>query len=207
MRITLLRHGQRTDYANPLYWMVCVGQPWSDAPLTPAGYQSAWQVGQEWARTQPQTPTHIYCSPYLRTLSTATAVTEGLRAGGVTVPAPILSSALSEFQPETVHRLHLYPDGIPEITLGDRIYLLPETTLRFEQRVEAYLRQLVAEHGPDDHLLLVTHGAWVRSVSHLLANRAAGDLSPLTEIPYLTEITYLVEDGEPQLETVHCSVH
>ena len=175
-----------------------MGQPWSDSPLTPDGTAAARALGERWW-SEGFDPDLVYTSPYLRTMATATALTSHQP-----VRAPIqIMNALSEFQPDNPHQLHLYPDGMQTIQTPTTHYPLPETITQFETRVASFIDSLCSQPPTNGNLLLVTHGAFLRTLAHLLANRSGRDQNPLTEIPYLTEITMEVNDGSINLETIH----
>ena len=174
-----------------------MGQPWSDSPLTPEGTTAARSLGEKWW-SDGFDPDLVYSSPYLRTMATATAL---INHQPVKAPLQILP-VLSEFQPDSPHKLHLYPEGMEVIEAPGHRYPLPESVSQFETRVATFLDTLCTDSPVEGDLLLVTHGAFIRTLAHLLANRSGHDQNPLQEIPYLTEITIPVQDGTIDLDSV-----
>lgn len=170
-----------------------MGQPWSDAPLTAAGQVAARELG----KGDSFTPTTVYCSPYLRTMTTATCYLGGVSEREVEWKAPplTLDLGLSEFQPNHAHHISLYPDGMGEIEVAGEYYPLPESVEQFEKRVRSYLTRL-CQREEDGDILCVTHGAFVRSVAHILFSRSGLTELPFHEVGYLSRISFYVVDGE-----------
>jgi hypothetical protein len=98
MALVLVRHGERTDYAQPT-WVAqqkqtTDGRPW-DPPLTARGRLQAVAAGERLVREcaelgVPQ-PSQVYCSPFTRCVETAVGIA---RATGV--PTVNVEPSLSE---------------------------------------------------------------------------------------------------------------
>eukprot|EP01097_Dermamoeba_algensis_P000565 TRINITY_DN1196_c0_g1_i1.p1 TRINITY_DN1196_c0_g1~~TRINITY_DN1196_c0_g1_i1.p1 ORF type:complete len:181 (-),score=25.41 TRINITY_DN1196_c0_g1_i1:266-808(-) len=71
----VVRHGERIDMVDQT-WEKTAAEP-DDPPLTERGILQARKTGQK-LRTEPHKIEHIFCSPFLRCLQTATEIAEEL---------------------------------------------------------------------------------------------------------------------------------
>jgi broad specificity phosphatase PhoE len=71
--VWVARHGERLDGVDP-HWAATAERPF-DPPLTPDGLQQAQQTAE---RLAGRGILHVFCSPFLRTLQTATAIADVL---------------------------------------------------------------------------------------------------------------------------------
>lgn len=156
--VWIARHANRLDFVNP-EWFKTAERPY-DPPLSDDGFLQAQQLAKRLAGAG---ITHIFASPFLRTVQTAYVVAEALAK-------PIkLESGLSEWlNPEWFPAMpqRLSPEALkalyPQIDLSYSSRVLPrypETEEECFKRTRATVRQLVTEF-PED-ILLVAHGASV----------------------------------------------
>jgi broad specificity phosphatase PhoE len=71
--VWIARHGNRLDFVNP-DWVIGAEHPY-DSPLSDDGIVQAKQLGQ---RLKKENISHIFASPFLRTVQTANEVAEAL---------------------------------------------------------------------------------------------------------------------------------
>lgn len=156
--VWIARHGNRLDFVNP-EWFDTAERPY-DPPLSEDGMVQAKQLGQ---RLVGEGIMHIFASPFLRTVQTASFVADAL-------DLPIkLESGLSEWlNPEWMksspERLPIdalqaqFPRIDPSYT-SRVIAQYPETSIEVLERTGETARRLTAEFSED--ILLVGHGASV----------------------------------------------
>lgn len=156
--VWISRHGNRLDFVNP-EWFNTAERPY-DPPLSEDGIEQARQLGQ---RLVGEGITHIFVSPFLRTVQTANEV-----ATILDLPMK-LESGLSEWlnpawMPSEPERLPLdvlqehFPRIDPSYT-SRVIAHYPETNEMVLQRTALTAQRLTAEFSED--ILLVGHGASV----------------------------------------------
>ncbi|HEY9605818.1 MAG TPA: histidine phosphatase family protein [Allocoleopsis sp.] len=156
--VWIARHGNRLDFVNP-EWFNTAERPY-DPPLSEDGVVQARQLGQ---RLLGESIAHIFASPFLRTVQTASMVADALNL-------PIkLESGLSEWlnpawmknEPERLP-LEVLQERFPRIDpsyTSRAIARYPETSDQVLDRTSETVRHLVAEFSQD--ILLVGHGASV----------------------------------------------
>ncbi|MBD2295713.1 histidine phosphatase family protein [Anabaena sphaerica FACHB-251] len=157
--IWIARHANRLDFVNPDWFLTAEKR--YDPPLSDDGMVQAQQLAK---RLKGEKISHIFASPFLRTVQTANAIAEVL-------DLPIkLETGLSEWlnpewMTEAPERLStsdlaaLFPRI--DISYTSRIAAqYPETHEKVRQRSAQTARCLVTEFWPDD-ILLVAHGASV----------------------------------------------
>ena len=156
--VWVARHGNRLDFVNP-EWFNTAQRPY-DPPLSDDGVVQAQQLGQ---RLKSENITHIFSSPFLRTVQTAAQVAQAL-------DLPIkLEAGLSEWlnpewmkQKPEILSLQALAQKYPRI---DRHYSsrvvpqYPESNETVMGRTAQTVRQFVEEFSED--ILLVGHGASV----------------------------------------------
>lgn len=156
--VWISRHGNRLDFVNP-EWFNTAERPY-DPPLSEDGIEQARQLGQ---RLVGEGITHIFVSPFLRTVQTANEV-----ANILDLPMK-LESGLSEWlnpawMPTEPERLPLdvlkerFPRIDPSYTSRVTAHY-PETNEMVLQRTALTAQRLTAEFSED--ILLVGHGASV----------------------------------------------
>ena len=157
--IWIARHANRLDFVNPDWFLTAERR--YDPPLSDDGMVQAQQLAN---RLKGENISHIFASPFLRTVQTAAAIASVL-------DLPIkLETGLSEWlnpdwmteEPErlsTPTLAELYPQidisYTPQIAVN-----YPETKQKMRQRSAQTARCLVQEYSPKD-ILLVAHGASV----------------------------------------------
>lgn len=161
--VWIARHGNRLDFVNP-EWFNTAERPY-DPPLSEDGIVQARQLGQ---RLLGESIAHIFASPFLRTVQTASMVADAL-------DLPIkLESGLSEWlnpawmknEPERLP-LEVLQERFPRIDpsyTSRAIARYPETSDQVLDRTSKTVRHLVAEFSQD--ILLVGHGASVVGATH-----------------------------------------
>ena len=163
--VWIARHGNRLDFVNP-EWFNTAERPY-DPPLSEDGLVQAKQLGQ---RLVGEGIIHIFASPFLRTVQTATQIADAL-------DLPIkLESGLSEWlnpawmksTPEKLP-LELLQEQFPRIDLSYTSRVIaqyPETSEIVLERTGETARRLTAEFSED--LLFVGHGASVVGTARAL---------------------------------------
>ncbi|MBW4679059.1 MAG: histidine phosphatase family protein [Microcoleus vaginatus WJT46-NPBG5] len=168
--VWIARHANRLDFVNP-EWFNTAERPY-DPPLSEDGVVQAKQLAK---RLAGEGITHIFASPFLRTVQTAHEVAEVL-------DLPLkLESGLSEWlnpdwmpvMPErlSIEALHQRFPKI-DISYTSRVVAeYPETDEACLERSAQTARHLAAEFPGD--ILLVGHGASVLGATMGLAGRSA----------------------------------
>jgi broad specificity phosphatase PhoE len=156
--VWIARHGNRLDFVNP-EWFNTAKRPY-DPPLSEDGFVQAKQLGQ---RLVGEGIMHIFASPFLRTVQTASQVADAL-------DLPIkLESGLSEWlnpewmktDPEKLS-IEVLQELFPRIDASYTSRVIaqyPETSAQVLERTGETARRLTAEFSED--ILLVGHGASV----------------------------------------------
>lgn len=157
--IWIARHGNRIDFVNPEWFNTAERR--FDPPLSDDGVVQAYQLGQ---RLKAENITHIFASPFLRTVQTANQIAEAL-------DLPIkLESGLSEWlnpvwmpaMPEKMS-IEALTEAFPTIDTSYTSRVIaeyPETQEIALERSGKTARLLADEFLPED-ILLVGHGASV----------------------------------------------
>ncbi|MGK7936658.1 MAG: histidine phosphatase family protein [Xenococcaceae cyanobacterium] len=156
--VWIARHGNRLDFVNPEWFNTAERR--YDPPLSEDGLIQAQELGQ---RLKKEKVSHIFSSPFLRTIQTANEVAEIL-------DLPIkLEAGLSEWhnpywmseKPE-IHPRELLAKNYPRIDWDYSSFIIPnypESEEEVNQRTGEVARKLIAEFSTD--ILLVGHGASV----------------------------------------------
>ncbi len=157
--IWIARHANRLDFVNP-DWFNTAGKRY-DPPLSDDGFIQAQQLATRFKKNK---ITHIFASPFLRTVQTANAVAEALDLE-IKLETGLSEWLNPEWMTEDPERL-----STPELkTLFPRIdtsytpqiaATYPETHTQVRHRSAQTARCLAAEYWPND-ILLVAHGASV----------------------------------------------
>jgi len=79
--IWIVRHGERVDNVDPLWRQNAPRGAWDDPILTPRGHQQAREVGAQLAKAK-EPIDYVFCSPFTRTIQTATGILDALEASG-----------------------------------------------------------------------------------------------------------------------------
>lgn len=190
VRVKIIRHSERMDKANFLYWLICFGHTWFDAPLTPRGHEMARAKGKKMAEPD-FNPVTIYTSPYNRTIATATEIKESFPHSQI-----VIEPLLSEYQSWWSHTIDLYPNGIPTTYEGiETEFKYPETYDEFEKRINFIVKKLIDRTQGD--MIIVTHGEVVKTYTSFIQRLYPDLILDLGTTPYLTSLSfdYDIETG------------
>ncbi|MGK7938585.1 MAG: histidine phosphatase family protein [Crocosphaera sp.] len=156
--VWIARHGNRLDFVQPEWFNTAKRR--YDPPLSEDGFIQAQQLGK---RLEKEKISHIFASPFLRTIQTASEVAKKLNL-------PIkLEAGIGEWynphwmseHPET-HPRELLEKEYPHIDWNYSSYLTPrypEMELTMMKRMAEVAQTLVNDYTED--ILLVGHGASV----------------------------------------------
>jgi broad specificity phosphatase PhoE len=184
-QIKIIRHAERVDHKNPLYWMCCIGQFWMDSPLTHHGHETAKLKGEIMINDNFD-PSVIYASPYIRTLATATEIKQSFTKANV-----VIEPLLAEYQYSHTHRINLYPNGIETTHNGKNTkYKYPETHELFKDRIQYIINSIIDQ--TTDDVLIVTHGEFISVIINLFVELYK-ITNPFKSIPYLACVSFMVD--------------
>lgn len=183
IQVKIIRHSNRLDFTNPIYWLFCFGQYWADSPLTKEGYNNAKLKAIEIANTG-FVPRYIYASPYNRTMATSTEIKSVFPQADIKI-----EPLLSEYQPRSYHSITLYPKGIPTIYNGvETEFEYPESPEAFSRRAKFIITKLIETNV--DNIMIVTHGEILKSFASYLQNLFPNLLLDPGNAPYLTTLSF-----------------
>lgn len=160
--VWIARHGNRLDFVNPEWFNTATKR--YDPPLSEDGFVQASELGQ---RLKAENISHIFASPFLRTVQTANEIAKVMQL-------PIkLEGGLGEWhnsewmteKPEIQTKVWMTKE-YPLIDWNYDSYLTPEypeTKMDVLQRTKATITKLVANF--DSDILIVGHGASVFGVT------------------------------------------
>jgi len=160
--VWIARHGNRLDFVNPEWFNTAAKR--YDPPLSKDGFAQAAELAQ---RLKTENISHIFASPFLRTIQTANEVAKVLKL-------PIkLESGLGEWhndewmteKPEIQTQAWLtqeYP-SIDWNYHSDLTPRYPESKADVFERTKATISKLVSNF--DNNILIVGHGASVFGVT------------------------------------------
>ncbi|HEY9767493.1 MAG TPA: histidine phosphatase family protein [Coleofasciculaceae cyanobacterium] len=161
--VWIARHGNRLDFVNPEWFNTAARR--YDPPLSQDGFVQATELGQ---RLKSENISHIFASPFLRTIQTANKVAKVLNL-------PIkLEAGLGEWHnpqwmseaPE-IHPQDFLAAKYPLIDWNYQSCLIPqypESKADVNQRTAETAKKLVAEFS--ENILIVGHGASVHGVTY-----------------------------------------
>lgn len=183
VKIKIIRHSERLDYARPLYWLFYFGHYWADAPLTTKGHNVANIKGKELIQINFE-PKYIYTSPYARTIETAAEIKSSFAHSEI-----IIEPLLAEYQPNYKHNISLYPNGIPTIYNGKETpFTYPETYDKFSERVKFIISRLIDKNNED--FIVVTHGEVLKMYINYLQSLYPDLMLDPGNTPYLTVLSF-----------------
>ncbi|MGK7883706.1 MAG: histidine phosphatase family protein [Crocosphaera sp.] len=163
--VWIARHGNRLDFVKPKWFNTAKRR--YDPPLSEDGFIQAKQLGK---CLQKENISHIFASPFLRTIQTASEVAKIL-------DLPIkLEAGIGEWHnpnwmsenPET-HPRELLEKDYPHIDWNYSSYLVPkypETEVTMMKRMAQVADKLVSNYSQE--ILLVGHGASVIGLTQAL---------------------------------------
>lgn len=160
--VWIARHGNRLDFVNPEWFNTAARR--YDPPLSEDGFMQAAELGQ---RLKSENISHIFSSPFLRTIQTANEVAKILN-----IPIK-LEAGLSEWHnpdwmsesPET-HPQDFLTAEFPLIDWNYQSCVFPqypESKAEVCRRTAATVKQLLDQFSSD--ILIVGHGASVFGVT------------------------------------------
>lgn len=186
IKIKIVRHSERLDYSNKIYWLTCVGQYWADSPLTSKGHVMARDKGKQ-LLTDDYHPTHIYTSPYTRTFATATEIKTSTPDSEI-----IIEPLIAEYQPYKKDCVNLYPYGIPTQYAGsDTGFSFPESYDTFTERVHFIISKIIEKHNTD--IMVVTHGEVLKVIIRHLQDAFPEVVLDPGNTPYLTTVSFIYD--------------
>ena len=164
--VWIARHGNRLDFVNPEWFNTATRR--YDPPLSEDGFVQAAELGQRLKREKID---HIFASPFLRTIQTATEIAQ------ITNMPIKLEAGLSEWHnpkwmtemPE-IHPQELLADKYPLVDWSYRSCFTPdypETRADVYQRTAKTIQKLVFDFS--ENILIVGHGISVSGVIKGLA--------------------------------------
>ncbi len=184
--VWIARHGNRLDFVNPEWFNTAARR--YDPPLSADGFVQAAELGH---RLKSANISHIFASPFLRTIQTASKIAQILKL-------PIkLEAGLGEWHNSKwmseLPELHPHEFLAAEYPAIDWSYQsqihprYPETKDDVNRRTATTIKQLVSEYSED--ILIVGHGASVHGATY--------GLVPDTEYfkVALCSLTKVVRDG------------
>ena len=159
--VWIVRHGNRLDFVNPEWFNTAAKR--YDPPLSEDGFVQAAELGR---RLKQEDISHIFASPFLRTIQTATEIAQILNL-------PIkLEAGLSEWHnPKWMTEM---PEIHPQELLADKYPLIdwnykscftphyPETRADVYRRMARTVQKLLFNY--DKNILIVGHGISVSGV-------------------------------------------
>ncbi|ACK64366.1 Phosphoglycerate mutase [Rippkaea orientalis PCC 8801] len=156
--VWIARHGNRLDFVNPDWFNTAKRR--YDPPLSDDGMIQAQQLGQ---RLKAENISHIFASPFLRTIQTANEIAEILDLS-IKLEAGLAEWHNADWMSEhpQTHPPDYLEEKYPRIDWNycSRIVpQYPETETTMIERTGAIAQQLIAEFS--DNILLVGHGASV----------------------------------------------
>lgn len=174
--IYLARHGERMDWIDKT-WTTKAERP-SDPPLSLYGQQQAKELGEYVAQIEPRI-THIYASPFLRTIQTALQIVRELNKKCASSEDFIkirLEPGFSEYFFEEYNQNSIFrpsnqlADVQQNISYFDEDYdsvlkadyylqIKTETRQQLRDRLKQTLQNVLNSHMNDCNILIVTHAA------------------------------------------------
>jgi broad specificity phosphatase PhoE len=154
----ITRHGNRLDFVNP-EWFTTAVRPY-DPPLSEDGFIEAKELGQ---RLKSESISHIFSSPFLRTIQTADQIAEILDLS-IKIEAGLsewLNPDWMRASPEKLP-LEVLKEKYPRIDLSYTSLIIPqypESSEQVMQRTGETVMRLV--EGFSEDILLVGHKASV----------------------------------------------
>ena len=161
--VWIARHGNRLDFVNPEWFNTAAKR--YDPPLSEDGFVQAAELGQ---RLKSEKISHIFASPFLRTIQTASEVAKVLNLP-IKLEAGFGEWHNSEWMnksPELQTQEFLAAE-YPAIDWSYQSLVhpqYPETEDDVNRRTAATIKQLVSEYSED--ILVLGHGATVHGVTY-----------------------------------------
>lgn len=156
-KIIVMRHGDRNDYHNPLYWIFgyCITR-W-DTELSSYGIENSKKVGKELSESI--TPTHIITSPWLRCIQTATIIKNYFPNSEL-----IVEPLLGEYE-KKIEYCTLYPEGRTEYK---DMFQRPENENTIKDRAQFIKKKLASKY---PHSIWITHQRVMKEILSSVVNK------------------------------------
>lgn len=183
VKVRILRHSERTDYTEPYKWVFYTGYCSNDSPLTSRGFDMANTKAKLLANDPDFKPQVIYTSPYTRTIQTAVQMKTIFNDADV-----IIENLLAEYQESYVHKINIYPTGIPIYNADGNNFNFPESYADLEKRVMYIIPKLIKKRSSD--IIIITHGEVVKVFISYLQQMFPDKLLDPGRTPYLTCIYF-----------------
>ena len=194
--IFLLRHGEREDHINPK-WRETAARPF-DPPLSPVGIKQAEATAQ-YIKSNLSIDVLI-TSPFFRTLQTSHSIANSLGlkqnieyglAEWLLTSEDNPFAATPQFDLDSLAKdfPHISPEKEKSSLVAPSEYTFPEPEREelHSKRLSSLKQRLTEKYGDSGKTILcVTHGAIVRGLPEVLANKI------LTETPHYCSLTKIV---------------
>lgn len=193
IQIKIIRHSERLDFSNPLYWLFYFGYHWADSPITTNGHELAYSKGKE-IFLSGFSPAYIYTSPYNRTIATSTEFKKSFPSSEV-----IIEPLLSEYQPYHSHKITYYPNGIPTSYNGEETsFEYPESYEKFEERIVFIISRLLEKS--DGNFIVVTHGEVIKAYTNYIQKLYPDLLFDYNNISYLKTLSFNYDKNDNRIQ-------
>lgn len=184
-KVRIIRHSARLDQSNYFTWQFMIGQYGDDSSLSTDGYTMAITKGQQLA-SEGLKFKHVFCSPYKRTIATGTQFLESFPESTI-----VIEPLLAEEQLSKAHIIELYNKPIPCKYNGVLTeFSFPETVSTFNKRVQFIVSKLIEDHGDSGDIVMVTHGAIVKSYASYVSSLFPDLGIDTWTAPYLTTLSF-----------------
>lgn len=190
MRIIFIRHAERFDRTNSFSWLynIGTGSYIFDTPLSQNGHKLAYDKAVSFNENNIKL-TKIYCSPYIRTITTALEFAKIYSNVSV-----IIDPKISEYQPLFSHNTNIAPYGIAG--------KFPETYHDLETRLDDFIKMILKTNLLTDDILVVTHSECIRSLGSIMAKSFETFKFDDNNIPYLSTLTLTYNSTNDMCDSV-----
>ncbi len=163
--LLLLRHGQSVWNAEGRW------QGQADPPLSALGERQAVEAAGRLAGIR---FTRVVASDLVRARRTAEIIAGELGLGDVQVEPDLREIDVGDWSGLTRDEIHIRWPGLLAAWSEGRARSTPggETRVHLAERAQATLAQVAAAASPGDRLLVVSHGALIRTLDRVLAGEA-----------------------------------
>lgn len=192
----LVRHGLRIDFADP-EWVASAENPYNP-PLDPTGLEQAAETAE---RLKSESIEHIFVSPFLRTLQTASLVAE---KSGIEIKVEAgLSEWLTPNEFDQLPDLNNPTDLLKAFPLVNADYQslfnpdYPEDQEALNTRMSKTISGIIDKYG--SNILIVSHGSPIQSIHKALLNDVPDSMQPMgsvTKLEYSSGKWNLIINGD-----------
>ncbi|KAI6174682.1 Protein UBASH3A-like protein [Aphelenchoides bicaudatus] len=182
--IWIVRHGERVDNVNPSWRLNAPRGAWDDPILTDRGHQQAREVGLQLAKAN-EPIDYVFCSPFTRTIQTATGILNSLEETGshlykkIGVPPifvePGFCESLHVCQPTPGHlEMKELTQLFPRIDQNYKPYhtkhYTETTSMCCQRRISDTIEKLLKDYL--GNVLIVSHGSPIAACHVALSGRS-----------------------------------